>query len=258
MTEAQDLLYPASTVLLVRDAPDGLEVLMVERHANIGFAGGALVWPGGRVEAADFDEGWLACAEGLEGLDPDERAARVAAIREAFEETGVLLATLNGALIGPKVHDLKPMRHQIDRDASLFLPLVREHGLRLASNALTPFARWIPPPALHKRFDTRFYVARVPSDQIGSQDGTEAVELLWIKPKAALQDLAEGKRKIIFPTARNLELLALSPTADQALSDAAARPQGIVQPIIEDGVLKIRDDLGYPVTQERLESALRG
>ncbi|GIU66846.1 NUDIX hydrolase [Candidatus Phycosocius spiralis] len=258
MTGAQDPLYPASTLLLVRDVADGLEVLMVERHANIGFAGGALVWPGGKVEVADFEEGWLDHADGLDGLSPDERAARIAAIRETFEETGVLLAHLDGALIGPKVQDLKLMRHKIDRDASLFLPLVRDQGLRLTGNNLTPFARWIPPPALHKRFDTRFYLARVPADQIGCQDGTEAVELLWIKPKAALQELAEGKRKIIFPTVRNLELLALSPTTDRALTDAAARPQGIVQPIIEDGVLKIRDDLGYPVTQERLESALRG
>ena len=90
------------------------------------------------------------------------------------------------------------------------------------------------------------------------QDGSEAVDLVWIKPQAALDDLAAGRRKIIFPTARNLELLALSKTVEQALSDVASRPQGIVQPVIEDGVLKIRADLGYPITEEKLDTAMRG
>ena len=253
-----DTLFPAATILLVRDGADGLEVMMVERHANIGFAGGAMVWPGGKVDPADFDEGWLEAAEGLEGLDAEERAARVAALREAYEETGILLATRNGEPIGEKALDLTDMRKRVDRDATLFQPLVRGHGLKLATSALRPFARWIPPPALHKRFDTRFYLTPVPVGQNGVQDGSEAVDLVWIKPQAALDDLAAGRRKIIFPTARNLELLALSKTVEQALVDVAARPQGIVQPVIEDGVLKIRADLGYPITEEKLDTAMRG
>lgn len=253
-----DTLFPAATILLVRDGADGLEVLMVERHANIGFAGGAMVWPGGKIEPADYDVGWLEAADGLEGLDADERAARVAALREAYEETGILLATRDGSPIGAQALDLTAMRKRVDQDASLFQPLVRGHGLRLATTSLQPFARWIPPPALHKRFDTRFFLAPVPEGQDGVQDGSEAVDLVWIKPQAALDDLAAGRRKIIFPTARNLELLALSKSAAGALADAAARPQGIVQPVIEDGVLKIRTDLGYPVTEEKLDTAMRG
>jgi 8-oxo-dGTP pyrophosphatase MutT (NUDIX family) len=253
-----DTLYPAATILFVRDGTHGLEVLMVERHANIGFAGGALVWPGGKIDPADFDAGWLDAATDLEVHDGDERAARVGALREAYEECGLLLATRDGRPVGSHADSLTDMRQRVDKDASLFQPLVRGHGLTLCTHDLCTFARWIPPPALHKRFDTRFYLARLPEGQTPKQDGTEAVAIIWIRPQDALDQLAAGTRKIIFPTARNLELLALSGSVDQAFADVAARPQGIVQPVIEDGTLKIRTDLGYPVTQERLDSALRG
>jgi 8-oxo-dGTP pyrophosphatase MutT (NUDIX family) len=253
-----DTLYAAATILIVRDGDQGLEVLMVERHANIGFAGGALVWPGGKIDPADFDAGWLEAADGLAAFDDDERAARVGAVREAYEECGLLLAARDGTPVGAKATTLTDMRQRVDRDASLFQPLVRGHGLTLCTHDLHPFARWIPPPALHKRFDTRFYLARLPLDQEPVQDGTEAVDIIWIRPHDALAQLAAGTRKIIFPTARNLELLALSNSVEAAFSDLTARPQGIVQPIIEGGVLKIRADLGYPVTEEKLDSALRG
>jgi 8-oxo-dGTP pyrophosphatase MutT (NUDIX family) len=253
-----DTLYAAATILIVRDGPDGLEVLMVERHANIGFAGGALVWPGGKIDPADFDAGWLDAATGLTDHEEDERAARVGAIREAYEECGLLLATRNGTPVGEQALSLTNMRQRVDKDASLFQPLVRGHGLTLSTHDLHPFARWIPPPALHKRFDTRFYLTAVPQGQAPVQDGTEAVDIIWIRPRDALAQLAAGTRKIIFPTARNLELLALSNSVEQAFTDLATRPQGIVQPVIEDGALRIRTDLGYPVTEERLDSALRG
>jgi 8-oxo-dGTP pyrophosphatase MutT (NUDIX family) len=254
-----DDAIPAATILLVRESTDGLETLMVERHANIGFAGGAMVWPGGKIEASDADESWLAYATGLAGLSPLHRAARVAAVREAFEETGLLLASVGGEPIGPLDPDLTRQRGPIDRDASLFLPLIRSLGARLETQALQPFARWIPPPALHKRFDTHFFIARAPHGQTPVQDGTEAMDIVWIKPATALADLAAGRRKIIFPTARNLELLGVAPDVETAFAQAAARPQdAIVQPVIHDGVLRIRDDLGYPVTCEPLSSALRG
>jgi 8-oxo-dGTP pyrophosphatase MutT (NUDIX family) len=253
-----DTLYTAATILIVRDGSQGLEVLMVERHANIGFAGGALVWPGGKIDPADFDAGWLEAATGLADHDTDERAARVGALREAYEECGLLLATRDGAPVGAHANSLTDMRQRVDKDASLFQPLVRGHGLTLSTNDLHPFARWIPPPALHKRFDTRFYLAKLPEGQTPVQDGTEAVDIIWIRPQDALDQLAAGTRKIIFPTARNLELLALSSSVEAAFADLAARPQGIVQPVIQEGVLRIRNDLGYPVTEETLNTALRG
>ena len=253
-----DTLYTAATILFVRDGADGLVVLMVERHANIGFAGGALVWPGGKIDSADADSGWLEAATGLSDHDDDERAARVGALREGYEECGLLLATRDGRPVGAHAGSLTAMRQRVDKDASLFQPLVRGHGLTLSTHELHAFARWIPPPALHKRFDTRFYLARLPEGQSAVQDGSEAVAIIWIRPQDALDQLAAGTRKIIFPTARNLELLALSSSVEAAFADLAMRPQGIVQPIIEGGALRIRDDLGYPFTEEKLEHALRG
>jgi 8-oxo-dGTP pyrophosphatase MutT (NUDIX family) len=261
--DADNPAVPAATVLLVRDGAAGLEVLMIERAAGLGFAGGALVFPGGRVEAADADPAWLSHADGLDGLGPDERATCVAAAREAYEEVGMLLARRGGTIADRALAEaLSDRRADVEADASLFLPLIAGAGLRLACDQLVRFARWIPPEGLHKRFDTMFWVAPVPPGQIALEDGNEATDALWTTPAAALAALADGSRKIIFPTARNLELLGLSATAAAALHDARARPAVTVQPAMverPDGrFLTIPDGLGYPVLEEPLETALRG
>lgn len=262
---------PAATVLLLRDAlpaageaRSGLEVLMVTRHEAIGFAGGAAVFPGGRIDPADSDPAWLDLADGLDGLDPLERSARVACVREAFEEAGMLVARgAGGTTVSPEVCTaLSPVRAAVEADAAAFLALARGEGLRLACDTLVRFARWIPPEGLHKRFDTWFFATATPPGQVPLEDGHEATALGWVRPQDALDDLAAGRRKIIFPTARNLELLGLSPTVAAALTDARARPQDIVQPQIVQrdtgAYLTIPSHLGYPVTEERVESAMRG
>lgn len=263
-TTASSPAVPAATVLILRDTVAGLEVLMIERHADIGFAGGALVFPGGRIEAADGAESWLGRADGLDGLDALERSARVAAVREAFEETGLVLARrADGSLADASLAaTLQGERAAVEADAGLFLPLMARAGLRLACDLLQRFARWIPPEGLHKRFDTWFWLAPMPPGQVALEDGGEATAALWTGPQAALDALAAGTRKIIFPTARNLELLALSGSVASACADAAARPVAIVQPRMvtreDGGWLEIPDGLGYPVTRERLDTALRG
>lgn len=253
---------PAATVLLVRDGTQGLEVLMIERHAAIGFAGGALVFPGGKVEAADGDPRWLDHADGLDGLDDLERAARVAAIREAYEEVGMVLARRAGVMAGGDLAEaLSSHRSAIETDASLFLPLIAGAGLRLAADCLSRFARWIPPEGLHKRFDTFFWIAAVPETQTALEDGSEATDAIWTTPAAALAALAAGTRKIIFPTARNLELLGVSPDCASAIAAARSRPAVTVQPAMEHrpegAFLTIPDGLGYPVLEEALETAMR-
>jgi 8-oxo-dGTP pyrophosphatase MutT (NUDIX family) len=253
---------PAATVLLVRDGASGLEVLMVERAAGLGFAGGALVFPGGRVEAADSDAAWLNHADGLEGLTGEERATCVAAVREAYEEVGMVLARRAGHMADRAMADaLNSHRGTVEADASLFLPLIAGAGLRLACDTLVRFARWVPPGGMHKRFDTVFWLTPVPAGQVALEDGNEATEALWTTPGAALAALADGSRKIIFPTARNLELLGLSGTVAAALDAARARPAVTVQPVMverPDGrFLTIPDGLGYPVLEEPLEAALR-
>lgn len=256
-----DAPIPAATVLLLRDEPQ-FEVLMIARAARSSFAGGALVFPGGRVDPGDADPQWAEHATGL-ARDPVIAAAQVAAVREAFEEAGVLLARgPGGALLGAdEAAALGPWRANVERDDTLFLTLVRRHGLTLAADLLTLFAHWIAPPGLHRRFDTLFFVAPFPKGQEIMEDGDEATEALWITPAAAVAARAAGTRKIIFPTARNLELLGVSRSTQEVIDFARRRPIRAVIPdtIARDGAmyLKLPDDLGYPVTEEAFETAIR-
>lgn len=256
-----DIPIPAATVILLRDEP-AFEALMIARAERASFAGGALVFPGGRVDPGDANPAW---AEHSIGLSADTRlaAAQVAAIREAFEEAGVLLARGPGgaALSAAEVRALAPWRANVEREDALFLTLMRRHELSLAADALVLFAHWIAPPGLHRRFDTLFFAARFPAGQDVLEDGDEATEAIWISPHAAIEARASGARKIIFPTARNLELLGVSRSTAEVLDFARRRP---IRPIIpeaktRDGamVLTLPDDLGYPVLEELLETAMR-
>lgn len=256
-----DAPIPAATVILLRDEPQ-FEALMIARAERSSFAGGALVFPGGRVDPGDADPLWPDHSTGL-SRDPAMAAAQVAAIREAFEEAGVLLARgPRGALLkADEVAALAPWRANVERDDSLFMALVRRHELVLAADLLTLFAHWIAPPGLHRRFDTLFFAAAFPEGQDVMEDGDEATEALWISPAAALAARASGGRKIIFPTARNIELLGVSRSTADALAHARRRPIRPVMPETrsKDGAvyLTIPDDLGYPVTEEAFETAIR-
>lgn len=256
-----DAPIPAATVILVRDHP-AFEVLMIARAERSSFAGGALVFPGGRVDPGDRDPSWAEHANALDA-DPVLAAGQIAAIREAFEEAGVLLARgPSGALLtADEVRALSPWRANVERDDALFLTLVRRHGLTLAADQLTLFAHWIAPPGLHRRFDTLFFAAAFPEGQEVLEDGDEATEALWISPADAIAAREAGTRKIIFPTARNLELLGVSSSTQEVIAFARRRP---IRPVVPDTVtrdgkmfLKLPDDLGYPVTEEAFETAIR-
>ncbi len=269
MTGGASEAIPAATVLLVRDCArdgaQGLEVVMVERHKDIGFAGGALVFPGGRIDPTDASPAWRERADGLSD-DQARAGGEVAAIREAFEEVGVLLARRRGAdalLSGAEVAALHAWRARSEADDAAFLEMAEAEDLILACDRLAFFAHWSPPAGVaHKRFDTLFFIAHAPEGQEIRQDGVEATEAIWLSPRGALADEAAGRRKIIFPTARNLELLGVSDTAEAAVAHARARAIRKIEPrVIErDGVpfLTIPDDLGYPVTEEPLQRAMRG
>ena len=160
----------ASTILLLRDGPSGLEVFMVVRHHEIDFASGALVFPGGRMEAADAELAREAMSF-ADGIDETARALRIAAIREAFEECGVLLARPKGDERIVSAERLSAL----DRSAP-FADLMAREGLVPAADALVPFARWITPAFLPKRFDTHFFLALAPPHRALAHDGREAVE----------------------------------------------------------------------------------
>jgi hypothetical protein len=135
--------------------------------------------------------------------------------------------------------------------------LIKSEKVTLACDAMHLFAHWIAPPGMHKRFDTLFFAARFPEGQFVLEDGNEATESLWIEPAAAIGARACGERKIIFPTARNIELLGVSDSVEEVLEFAARRPIRPVMPSVkvQDGksILTIPDGLGYPVTEEPLE-----
>jgi len=226
----------AATVLLVRDRPAGLEVFMVERHHQIDFATGALVFPGGKVDDADTDPRLRARCAGAEALDDAALALRVAAIRETFEECGVLLA--HGLARAPAA----------DPD---FTGLVLRESLALACDRLVPFAHWITPEVVPKRFDTYFFLAAAPADQLALHDGRESVDSLWIAPAAALGEAEAGRRTIIYPTLMNLARLAQARDVADAFARAAAQPVVTVQPALAVGAggkreLRIPADAGYP------------
>lgn len=207
----------AATMLLVRDDP--FEVLMVRRSDRGQFAS-ALVFPGGVVEQEDRDPAWLDHVDGADGLDIDERALRIAGIRETFEETAILLAE-NGEGQCPQVGD------QTDR---AFLEIVRGHGVRLKLDAVVPFAHWITPEMAPKRFDTHFYVAQAPAGADAICDGAETVSLEWAAPKAVLGRAHAGESAILFPTRLNLGRLAESDDSVTALAAARRQPHFIVLP----------------------------
>ncbi len=254
-------LSPASTILLVRDAA-ALEVLMVERHHQIDFASGALVFPGGKVAAEDASAAWREHVDSPSGLE--DTAFRIAAVREAFEESGILLARRREArgaerpLVDASAFvATAEAREPIARGEASFLEMIADLGLVLALDALVPFAHWITPAMMPKRFDTRFYLARTPEAQVELCDGAETVDAVWITPHEALSAMREGRRKIIFPTRLNLEKLAESGDAEHAFAAARARTIVTVTPRVEQRngapTLIIPAEAGYSVTEEPLE-----
>jgi len=252
-------IKPAATILLLRDDPT-FQVLMVKRHHQIDFASGALVFPGGKTHSGDHDPTWAHQSLGWDLFDAEQRALRIAAIREVFEEAGVLLAKrLDGA---PMSGEACPMdvRLAVDAGSVPFIEVVRDLEAKLDLAALTVFARWITPPLTPKRFDTWFYAVNAPAEQAAACDGRETVDAEWIAPSEALRLAGAGERKVIFPTRMNLQLLSEAKSAKDAVERAAARTLVTVRPQIEQRqtgrVLVLPPDAGYGIVAEPLENVM--
>lgn len=244
-----DEAIPAATLILVREAAgQAPELLMVERAGGMAFAAGALVFPGGRIDDADRE-----LAEET-GVDP----AAVAAIRETIEETAVPIG------LRPLPDEAAALQLQdalvADRP---FAELLGDHGLELDADALTPFARWVPKFHAVRRFDTLFFIARCPAGDWQPRviEG-ECAGAEWVTATDVLERDRGGSARLIFPTRRTLERLAQHASFDEIRGDALTRQIVPVTPWVEerDGerFIRIPDDLGYPVTEERLESVWRG
>jgi 8-oxo-dGTP pyrophosphatase MutT (NUDIX family) len=250
---------PASTVVILRDAPAGIEVFMVVRHREIDFASGALVFPGGKVDAEDASQGWA----GLTAEAPvaPGRSFLVAAGRETFEEAGLMLARRRGAteLVDAASADrlVAAHRERLLKGEVGFLDIVRGEGLILALDMLVPFAHWITPEPLPKRFDTHFFLVAAPVSQLGAHDGGESVEGFWISPQQALDDAAEGNRTLVFATRMNLAKLARYRTVAEAVAATRASPVVTVVPRVkrtpEGRWLQIPAEADYGVTEVFVE-----
>lgn len=263
---SEPLVVPrlAATVVLARDAAAGLEIFMVQRHHQIDFATGAMVFPGGKLDPADAATELRAHARGEQGLSDDALALRVAGIRETFEECGILFACEAGseALVGAeRTRELgERYREPIHDGRASMLDLVVAEQLELACDQLVLFAHWITPAIVPKRFDTYFFVAAAPPDQLAAHDGHESVDSLWIRPRDAEREAEAGRRTIIFPTLMNLQKLALSASAAELIESARRDPVVTVRPEIgtrDDGekVVRLPRDAGYPNVEVPISQA---
>lgn len=246
---------PAATVVVFRHGPAGgpPELLMLVRSRNMAFAGGAAVFPGGRVDEAD-----RTLARTLGHEDEDEAAHRIAAVRETLEESGLAIG-LTGQIDAARAAHARMLLLEQGELA----PVLAAMDWTLDLDALLPFARWHPiNERIPRVFDTRFYLADLGTGAVDvTVDETENTRLFWVTAQQALARADAGELNVIFPTRRNLERLARFPDFPAAAQECAAIPVRKIVPFFEhrDGTpwICIPDDCGYPVTGEPIESAQR-
>jgi len=257
----------AATVMLLRPAGTGagVEVLMLRRVAAMKFAPGAYVFPGGSVDPADYE-----APVGWHGPDPAEFGARLgasaemaralvcAAVRETFEEAGVLLA---GAPDGGPVADPSGPSWEADRAALVagdvtLAELLSRRGLVLRADLLAPWARWITPEGEPRRFDARFFAAALPAGQVATGHAAESDHIAWLRPADAIESARAGQISLLPPTATTLHDFAVAdhdgPGQDAVAEILGRRP--VIEPVVprlvlEDGQawLYVPDEVGYPL-----------
>ena len=228
---------PAATLILVRDTNAGMEVFMIRRTRTAAFMGGAHVFPGGGVDASDSSAEVAACCEGLDdveasrflGLEKGGLAYWAAAMRECFEEAGLLLACDgDGAYVDlnqpQRIEIFSQWRESVRAGRSTLADLCREHRLCLAAGRLAYYSHWITQPGPPRRYDTRFFVAEAPMAQTPSHDNRETIDHLWIQPTAAIERHRRAEMHLVFPTIKTLESIAAFDTA-AALMEYARSPR---------------------------------
>jgi 8-oxo-dGTP pyrophosphatase MutT (NUDIX family) len=231
---AEESLRPAATILVVRDGPAGagpLEVLMVRRNLRSDFVGGAYVFPGGTIDPSDSAPEVLArcrgrsdaaAAEAL-GLPGGGLAFWVGAVRECFEEAGLLLAATPEGARGTR---LALHRAVLNAGSVSFAEVLGAEGLTLEMDRIEYLAHWITPVGAPKRYDTRFFVTGAPADQEAVHDEGETIDARWITPTEALRRHRDAEMELVLPTVRNLQAIGRYSSAEEVLA-AAAVPREI-------------------------------
>ena len=262
-TEQAPAPIPSATIIIGRESSEGFQIFMVVRHHQIDFASGALVFPGGKTNPGDHDPDIRQYCNGAEKLSGQELATRVAAIRETYEESGILLARQKGdegIVPGNRLPELAKNREKLTSGSINMLDFLKAESLGLAIDQLTLFAHWITPEMMPKRFDTFFYLAKAPEDHLAVHDGLESVDSLWISPRQALAENEAGKRTIIFPTRMNIEKLGRSSTLSDAITKAKNSPVVSVQPWVENResgpFLCIPKEADYDISEESLNKVV--
>jgi 8-oxo-dGTP pyrophosphatase MutT (NUDIX family) len=250
---------PAATVTLVRDTPDGLEVLLLQRNYQSGFMPGMFLFPGGAIDPGDSEGAVLSRCPGMDdetasaalGLPSGGLSYYAAAIRESFEEAGVLLAydTL-GNLVNPReghrLERFEEYRRKLNAGEDVLAPMLESEDLTLAVDRLTYFSHWITPERAPRRYDTRFFAAIAPEDQEALPDNVEAIHHVWMNPAHAVEQHHAGKFNMRTPTIRTLEAFAPYDSAQTLIEALHHRNVNAIMPRIgKNGERLLPGDPGY-------------
>jgi 8-oxo-dGTP pyrophosphatase MutT (NUDIX family) len=249
----------AATLMLARDAPRGLEVLMLQRSQALAFMPGVHVFPGGALDAADESPALHALCSGLDdatasralGLKRGGLAHWIAAIREAFEEAGILLAyNAAGEIVSvdeATAERYVAQRRALDEGRGDFADFVRGEGLRLAVDRLRYFGHWITPVGSPRRYDTRFFLAVAPAGQEARHDERETIAHVWVRPREALELCARETINMRLPTIRTLERFAACSTATELMAEieSASEVRALLPRFTRDGRSLLPGDPGY-------------
>jgi 8-oxo-dGTP pyrophosphatase MutT (NUDIX family) len=245
---------PAATLILVRDAREGIEVFCVQRSGKSAFLGGAIVFPGGKVDASDSEETW---APLIVEADPSLRAHRLAACRESLEEAAILPVD-GGALADSELEEL---RRAHAKDSAMLRTFLAAKNLRVDLRALHTFSRWVTPTAEARRYDTYFFVAQAPSGQSGAHDQTETTASFWAAPGEVLSRFEAGEVQLAPPTHRTLDILAQCKCSADALAVAAAANKDPICPrLVKQGdtmALVLPGDPEHDVRETRTAGTTR-
>tara|TARA_B100000497_G_scaffold5700_1_gene5684 strand:- start:1681 stop:2475 length:795 start_codon:yes stop_codon:yes gene_type:complete len=236
-------LIPAATVLMIRDIDDEIEVLMVKRSKKPPFEN-LFVFPGGKIDEADKDINISNLCDGLDdkeasrklGLSHGGLSYWVACVRECFEEVGILLAKkTNGEdldLTGFEKEKYDKYRDKLIRNEISFYDICIKEDLKLTMHNIAPFSHWITPDIETKRFDTRFFIAHLPNNQIEKHDGTELTHSIWINPKEAIKRAFNGEMPMIMPTIKNLQKCENSNSCTELLEHQHQLSSSEIPPIL--------------------------